>query len=536
MLRSSRPLQRAVLVRSLTTASTLSKLSIFKNHLEPLDTPYVTPSFVNNTFFKSSALEWYDIRDPATDQVIGTVPQLTDSELETAIASAEEAFDLYKRTSIIKRQQILFKYVQLLRENHDRLASIIVLEQGKTFDDAKGDVLRGLQVAEYACSVTTELMGTNLEVSTDMETKMVREPLGVVGLICPFNFPAMIPLWTLPLVIATGNTLVMKPLERVPGALMLIAELAKEAGVPSGVINIVHGKHKTVNRIIEDPRIKAVTFVGLNKAGEYIYEQASKRGKRVQANLGAKNHMIVMPDANKDQAVRAAIGSAFGAAGQRCMAISVLVTVGLAKAWVQDIKEEAQKLVVGSGFDPTTEVGPLISREALARAESIIDETKRLGKGSIVLDGRGVRPKELENGYFLGPTIIDNVSLDLAAYREEIFAPVLSVVNVDTLQEAIELVNSNPYGNGVLLFTSSGVHAKKFERDIDVGQVGVNIPIPVPLPMFGFTGSRGSFLGDLNFYGKSGLWFLTKPKTITSLWKTSLIEDNGSATSMPTQS
>ncbi|GMM33875.1 hypothetical protein DASC09_012000 [Saccharomycopsis crataegensis] len=535
ILRSHKNLRLLSTLKLNTTTS-----SYFKSHLEESAKPYVTPSFVNNTLFQSSSNEWFDLHDPATNKVIAKVPQSTDQELEDAIATADKTFESFKNVSIIKRQQMLFKYVRLLRENHDRLASVIVLEQGKTFDDAKGDVLRGLQVAEYACSITTELLGTNLEVSTDMETKMIREPIGVVGSICPFNFPAMIPLWTIPLVIATGNTTVVKPSERVPGATMIIAELAKEAGVPPGVINIIHGKHKTVNKIIKDPRIKAVTFVGSNRAGEYIYETANALGKRVQANLGAKNHMIVLPDADKKQAISGIIGSAFGAAGQRCMAISVLVTVGDdAHSWIMpEIVAAAKALRVGSGFDPKSELGPVISKQALSRAESIIEQSVSAGKATLAIDGRGYRPEGFPEGYFIGPTILENVALDAPCYTEEIFAPILSVVNVPTLSDAIKLVNANPYGNGVSLFTTNGIHAKKFERNIDVGQVGINVPIPVPLPMFGFTGSRGSFLGDLNFYGKAGLWFMTKPKTITALWKTSLINENEgeSVTSMPTHS
>ena len=282
----------------------------------------MTPSFHNNKLVKSELATWYDIHDPATNQLIAKVPQSTPEELDQAVAAAEEAFHTWKNYSVIRRQGIAFRFVELLRRNHGRLAGMIVLEQGKTFADAKGDVLRGLQVAEAACNAPQDLMASSLEVATDMETKMVREPLGVVGSICPFNFPAMVPLWSLPLVMVTGNTCVLKPLERVPGAAMIIAELAAEAGVPPGVVNIVHGKHDTVNKIIEDPRIKAVTFVGGDAAGKYIYERASALGKRVQANLGAKNHMIVLPDADKNHFVNALSGAAFGAAGQRCMAIS----------------------------------------------------------------------------------------------------------------------------------------------------------------------------------------------------------------------
>ncbi|CAI5759246.1 unnamed protein product [Candida verbasci] len=500
--------------------------------------PYLTPSFVNNEFIKSDSKEWFDIHDPATNNIVSKVPQSTAAELEEAISAAEKAFPAWRDTSIIKRQGIAFKFVQLLRENMDRIASVIVLEQGKTFVDAQGDVTRGLQVAEAACNITNDLKGETLEVSTDMETKMIREPLGIVGSICPFNFPAMVPLWSLPLVLVTGNTAVIKPSERVPGAAMIICELAAKAGVPPGVINIVHGKHDTVNKIIEDPRIKALTFVGGDKAGKYIYEKGSALGKRVQANLGAKNHLVVLPDAPKQQFINALNGAAFGAAGQRCMAISVLVTVGKTKEWIQDIVKDASKLITGSGFDKSSDLGPLINPSSLERAEEIIEDSVKAG-AELLLDGRGYRPSDpkFQKGNFLGPTILANVKPGMRAYDEEIFAPVLSIVNVDTIDEAIELINKNKYGNGVSLFTNSGPSAKYFEKHADVGQMGINVPIPVPLPMFGFTGSRGSFLGDLNFYGKSGILFYTKPKTITALWKSNNLDDEilKPSTSMPIQ-
>lgn len=529
------------LVASLRYKSTITlsstTTSFPTSHTTASTEPYLTPSFQDNKFVKSKSKEWFDIHDPATNLVVSKVPQSTPEELDYACEAAEAAFHEWKNYSIIKRQGIAFKFVQLLRENMDRLASVIVLEQGKTFADAQGDVLRGLQVAEAACNVTNDLKGETLEVATDMETKMIREPLGVIGSICPFNFPAMVPLWSLPLILVSGNTVVMKPSERVPGATMIICELAQKAGVPAGVINIVHGKHDTVNKIIDDPRIKAITFVGGDKAGQYIYERGTKLGKRVQANLGAKNHLVVLPDANKQQFVNAINGAAFGAAGQRCMAISVLVTVGKTKEWINDIVKDAKQLKVGSGFDKASDLGPLINPSSLTKAKSIIEDSEKAG-ATIALDGRGIQmPKQFAKGNFLGPTIITGAKPGMRCYDEEIFAPVLTVVNVETLDEAIKLINDNKYGNGVSLFTSSGPSCQYFTKRIDVGQVGINVPIPVPLPMFSFTGSRGSFLGDLNFYGKAGLTFLTKPKTITSLWKSDSIDSEvlKPSTSMPIQ-
>lgn len=506
------------------------------NHYDAKE-PYLTPTFINNKFIKSDSQTWFDIHDPATNKVILKVPQSTSEELEEAIASAQSAFEEWKDFSIIKRQSIAFRFVELLKANQKRIAAIIVSEQGKTFPDAMGDVLRGLQVAEAACNIPNDMMAQSLEVARDMETKMVREPLGVVGSICPFNFPAMVPLWSLPLVLVTGNTAVIKPSERVPGAAMILAELCEQAGVPPGVVNMVHGKHDTVNKIIEDPRIKAITFVGGDKAGKYIHEKGTKLGKRVQANLGAKNHLIVLPDADKNQFINAVSGASFGAAGQRCMAISVLVTVGKeTAAWVEDVAKDATALKVGSGFDSTSDLGPLINPESLTRAKEIIEDSVKQG-AKIILDGRNFKHDDAKfhKGNFLGPTILTNVKPGIRAYDEEIFAPVLSVVNVDTFDEAISLVNANKYGNGVSLFTTSGPAAQKFTKNIACGQVGVNVPIPVPLPMFSFTGNKGSFLGDLNFYGKAGITFLTQPKTITSLWKTTPFDDVlKPSTSMPT--
>ncbi|ONH65041.1 putative methylmalonate-semialdehyde dehydrogenase [acylating], mitochondrial [Cyberlindnera fabianii] len=505
-----------------------------KTHAAKGTEPYLTPLFIKNEFIKSKATEWYDIHDPATNQVISKCPQATDAELDSAIELAHETFKTWKNVSIMRRQQYIFKLVELLKKNHDRIASVIVAEQGKTFEDAKGDVLRGLQVAEYATAITTELQGTQLEVATDMDTLMIREPLGVIAAICPFNFPAMIPLWTIPLVIATGNTAVIKPSERDPGACSIFGELVKEAGVPAGVINFVQGKAPTVNKLLTHPLVQAVQFVGSSKTGNYIYKTGTEHNKRVQSNEAAKNHVVVVPDANKAQFINAAAGAFAGAAGQRCMAASVLVTVGETKKWIPDLVEAAKKLKIGSGYDSKSDLGPMISKDALKRAEDII--TKGVESGAkLALDGRGVKVDGFPEGYFLGPTILTDVKTDNICYTEEIFAPVLSVISVDTFDEAIKVVNDNPYGNGVALFTTSGILAKKFIKNIEPGQVGINVPIPVPLPMFSFTGNKGSFQGDLNFYGKMGLTFLTKAKTITSLWKTSLAEEAGPSTSMPTQ-
>jgi len=465
------------------------------------------------------------------------VPQSTDEELKAAVDSAEKAFLSWKNTSVLARQQIMFKYVALIRQNWDRLAASITLEQGKTFGDAKGDVLRGLQVAETACGITTQLTGEVLEVAKDMETRQYREPLGVTAAICPFNFPAMIPLWSIPIATMTGNTLIIKPSERDPGACMILAELAEKAGFPPGVVNIVHGSAKTVDFIIDEPRIKAISFVGSNKAGEYIYTRGSANGKRVQANLGAKNHAAVLPDCNKNHALNAIAGAAFGAAGQRCMALSTLVMIGETKDWVPEIAERAKSLSMNGGFEEGADLGPVISPESKKRIEDLIQSAEDEG-ATILLDGRGQKPEKYPNGNWVGPTIIANVEPHMKCYTEEIFGPVLVCLNVPTLDDAIKLINNNEYGNGTAIFTRSGATAGRFQKEIEAGQVGINVPIPVPLPMFSFTGNKKSIAGGgvNTFYGKSGINFYTQTKTVTSLWRSEDAINTKASVNMPTHS
>ncbi|VVT49222.1 uncharacterized protein SAPINGB_P002163 [Magnusiomyces paraingens] len=511
-----------------------SVASFVKSHdkiANPADTPY----YVNNSFVQSNTDSWIDVHDPATNYLVTRVPQNTSDELTAAVDAAEKAFKTFRNTSVLSRQQIAFNFVRLIRENWDRLAASITLEQGKTFPDARGDVLRGLQVAETACAVTTQLTGEFLEVSKDMETKMYREPLGVVAAICPFNFPAMIPLWSIPLTIATGNTLILKPSERDPGAALILADLARQAGAPPGVVNVIHGSAPTVDFILDEPRIKAISFVGSDKAGKYIYTRGTANGKRVQANLGAKNHAVLLPDANKNFAINSIVGAAFGAAGQRCMALSALVAVSSAKEWVSDIASLAANLKVSGGFVEDTDVGPVITPQSKKRIIEIIDDAERAG-ATILLDGRNYTNPDFPNGNFVGPTVITGVKPGMRAYDEEIFGPVLVVVEVDTLDDAIELINKNKYGNGSSIFTQSGSTGYKFQKEIEAGQVGINVPIPVPLPMFSFTGNKGSFLGDLNFYGKAGVYFLTQYKTVTTHWRAEDALATKASVNMPTQS
>ncbi|KAL4913373.1 Aldehyde/histidinol dehydrogenase [Aspergillus aurantiobrunneus] len=519
------------------TTSAASTATEYPTNHQAIANPIDTTNFRDNEFLPSKASTWIDLYDPATNNLVTRVPQSTDEELRAAVDSAQKAFPAWRATSIMARQQIMFKFVNLIRANWDRLAASITLEQGKTFADAKGDVLRGLQVAETACGITTQITGEVLEVAKDMETRSYREPLGVVAAICPFNFPAMIPLWCIPIATITGNTLVMKPSERDPGAAMILAELSKEAGFPPGVINIIHGSAKTVDFILDDPHIKAISFVGSNRAGEYIYTRGSANGKRVQANLGAKNHAAVLPDANKNQTLNAIVGAAFGAAGQRCMALSTLVTVGETKEWLPEMAERARALNVNGGFEKGADLGPVISPESKQRIEELIASAEEEG-ATILLDGRGYKPEKYPNGNFIGPTIITGVTPDMKCYKQEIFGPVLVCLESETIDDAIDLINKNEYGNGAAIFTRSGPTASKFQKDIEAGQVGINVPIPVPLPMFSFTGNKKSIAGGgaNTFYGKPGLQFYTQQKTVTSLWRAEDAVSTKAHVVMPTHS
>lgn len=466
-------------VRGLRAASQMAAAPVttatsFPTTHDKIASPANTGNFIDNKFVASSASTWIDLHDPATNNLVTRVPQSTDAELRAAVASAQKAFPGWKATSIMAKQQIAFKFVSLIRANWDRLAASITLEQGKTFADAKGDVLRGLQVAETACGITTQLTGEVLEVAKDMETRSYREPLGVVAAICPFNFPAMIPLWSIPTATITGNCLILKPSERDPGAAMILAELARDAGFPDGVINIVHGAAKTVDFIIDEPAIKAISFVGSNQAGEYIFTRGSANGKRVQANLGAKNHAAVMPDCNKNHALNAIVGAAFGAAGQRCMALSTLVMVGESKEWLGEVAERAKALTTNGGFEEDADLGPVISPQSKARIESLIASAEEEG-ATILLDGRGFTPEKYPNGNWIAPTIITGVKPHMKCYTEEIFGPVLICLEVDTVDDAIKMINANEYGNGAAVFTRSGPTATRFQRELEAGQIGINV-------------------------------------------------------------
>ncbi|BGP36183.1 hypothetical protein JCM10450v2_000081 [Rhodotorula kratochvilovae] len=476
--------------------------------------------------------KWIDVVDPSTQGLLTRVPETPLSEMRRAVDKAEEAYDEWKDSRVLKRQAVMLKFQALIKDHHDEIARSIVLEQGKTFADAKGDVLRGLQVVEAACGIPSLLLGDKLEVAKDMDTTTRRLPLGVTAAVCPFNFPAMIPLWSMALSVATGNSLILKPSERDPGANAILVELLERSGVPKGVVSVINGTIAPVQFLCEEPRIKAITFVGGDRAGKYIYETGSKNGKRVQANLGAKNHCILMPDANENFALNSIVGAAFGAAGQRCMALSTLVAVGDSQKWIDGLVERAKGLKVGNGFDPETEVGPLITPAAKERVEQLIQTCTDQG-GKILLDGRNPTVPGYEHGNFVGPTILE-ATTEMDCYTQEIFGPVLTIVKADTLDDAIKIINKNPYGNGTAIFTQSGATARKFEKEVDAGQVGINVPIPVPLPMFSWSGSRGSVLGGASLYGPRGIDFWTQLKTTTSLWRAQDALETKATTAMPT--
>lgn len=473
---------------------------------------------IGGQFVESKTTEWRDVVNPATQEVLARVPFATAAEIDAAVASAKEAFKTWKKTPIGTRARIFLKLQQLIRENMGELAALLTAEQGKTLPDAEGDVFRGLEVVEHAASIGNLQLGELANnVAGGVDTYTLLQPLGVCAGITPFNFPAMIPLWMFPMAIATGNTFVLKPSEQDPMVTMRLCELALEAGIPPGVLNVIHGGEMAVNAICDHKDIKAVSFVGSTKVGTHVYNRATLAGKRAQCMMGAKNHAIILPDANKEQTLNAIAGASFGAAGQRCMALPVVVLVGEAQKWIPDLVAKAKTLKVNAGTEKGTDVGPLVSCAALARVEGLIERGIADG-ATLELDGRKPVVPGFEKGNFVGPTIFSNVKPGMAIYDQEIFGPVLALVPAADIDEAIEFINSNPNGNGTAIFTQSGAAARKFQEEIDVGQVGINVPIPVPVPLFSFTGSRASKLGDLGPYGKQVIMFYTQTKTVTARW------------------
>jgi malonate-semialdehyde dehydrogenase (acetylating)/methylmalonate-semialdehyde dehydrogenase len=473
---------------------------------------------LDGKFVESRTSEWHDVVNPATQEVLAQVPFATDEEINAAVASAKAAYKTWKNTPLAARARIMLKLQALVREHMSRIAQTLSAEQGKTLADAEGDVFRGLEVVEHACSIGSLQLGEFAEnVAGGVDTYTIRQSIGVCAGISPFNFPAMIPLWMFPMAIVCGNTFVLKPSEQDPMTPMLLGELALQAGVPPGVLNIIHGGKRAVDAICTHPDIVAVSFVGSTQVGTHVYNLASQHGKRAQCMMGAKNHAVVLPDANKEQSINALVGSTFGAAGQRCMATAVTVLVGDARKWIPDIVAKAKALKVNAGVEKGADFGPVVSKNAKNRILGLVEEGIKAG-AKLELDGRTIKVAGYEKGNFIGPTIFSGVTPDMTIYTTEIFGPVMVIMSVNTLDEAIALTNDNPFGNGTAIFTQSGAAARKFQNEIDVGQVGINVPIPVPVPSFSFTGSRGSKLGDLGPYGKQVVQFYTQTKTVTSRW------------------
>ncbi|WP_127346433.1 CoA-acylating methylmalonate-semialdehyde dehydrogenase [Pseudidiomarina mangrovi] len=483
------------------------------------------PLFIGGEWVQSKTDRWIDVTNPATNEVIAQAPVATQEEMLAAVESAKQAFLTWKEVAVPERARVMMRYQALLKEHHDEIAEILASETGKTFDDAKGDVWRGIEVVEHAANVPSLLMGETVEnVARGIDSYSYIQPLGVCAGITPFNFPAMIPLWMFPLAIACGNTFILKPSEQDPLTPTRLVELFEQAGAPKGVVQVIHGGKDQVDFILDNPDIKAISFVGSVAVGQYIYRRGTENMKRVQAFAGAKNHCVIMPDANKSQVISNMVGASVGAAGQRCMAISVAVFVGKSKEWIPEIAEALAKVKPGVWNDKNAAYGPVISPQAKQRIENFITQGVNEG-ANLLVDGRNCTVDGYPNGNWVGPTMFSGVTTDMEIYKNEIFGPVLCATEVDTLEDALQLVNANPYGNGTSIFTASGAAARKYQHEVEVGQVGINIPIPVPLPFFSFTGWKGSFMGDLHAYGKQAVRFYSETKTVTARWFESDIAD-----------
>ncbi len=490
---------------------------------------YQVPHFIHGERVLSKG-KTGDIYNPATGEVIGQVGFADKTIVDQAVLAAKSAFTTWSETTPLKRARILFKFKALLEAHIDELAAIITREHGKTLVDAKGSVQRGIDVVEYACGIPNLLRGSFAEnVATDVDSYSLRQPLGVCAGITPFNFPVMIPLWMFPISIACGNTFVLKPSEKDPSCSIRIAELAKEAGFPDGVINVVQGEKEAVESILAHPDIKAISFVGSTAVAEHIYKTATSHGKRVQAFGGAKNHAVVLPDADLDQTVDAIVGAAYGSAGERCMAIPVVVAVGdnLADVLIEKLKPRVTALKIGAGDEPNSEMGPLVTKAHWQRVKNYIDLGVKEG-ADLVIDGR---PFKKGNGFYMGGSLFDKVEPFMRIYKEEIFGPVLSIVRVPDFQTALQLVSAHEYGNGTAIFTRDGEMARTFASLVQVGMVGINIPIPVPVAYHSFGGWKRSMFGDVHMHGPEGVQFYTKLKTVTVRW---LKNPKGTEFGMPT--
>jgi malonate-semialdehyde dehydrogenase (acetylating) / methylmalonate-semialdehyde dehydrogenase len=459
-----------------------------------------------------------EIYDPATGQVGGHVDLATGEEVNAAVAAAREAYPAWRDSSLAKRVNILFAFRELVRRNRDELAALISAEHGKVRSDAAGEVARGLEVVEFACGIPHLLKGGFSEnVSTRVDSYSIRQPLGVVAGITPFNFPAMVPMWMFPVAIAAGNTFVLKPSEKDPSTSVRLAELWQEAGLPDGVFNVVHGDKAGVDALLSHPDVRAVSFVGSTPIARYVYATGTSHGKRVQALGGAKNHMLVLPDADLDLAADAAVSAGFGSAGERCMAISVVVAVDpVGDELVAKIKERVARLTVGPGGDAASEMGPLVTRQHRDKVESYLDGGVAQG-ATLAVDGRS-HPLPDGDGFWLGPTVIDHVTPEMSCYEDEIFGPVLTVVRTPSYDEGMGIIAANPYGNGTAIFTNDGGAARRFQNEVEVGMVGVNVPIPVPMAYYSFGGWKASLFGDTHVHGSEGVHFYTRGKVVTSRW------------------
>ena len=474
-----------------------------------------------------------DIFNPATGEVITKVQLGNKNVVNVAVENSLKALESWSKTTPAKRASIMFNYKKLLEDNSNTIAELVSKEHGKTIDDAKGSLQRGLEVVEYACGIPNLLKGEfSSQVGTGIDTFSMKQPLGICVGITPFNFPVMIPLWMFPLSTACGNAFILKPSERVPSSTLKLVELYEEAGAPKGLVNVINGDKEVVDALIENQNISSISFVGSSKVASYIYEKSACFNKRVQALGSAKNHMVVMPDADVEQASDALIGAAYGSAGERCMAISVAVAVGnIADELIKSITPKINKIKVGPYNDKFSEMGPVVSKQALERIKSLVDSGVADG-ADLLIDGRDIKLQGYENGYFIGPCLFDNVKTNMNIYKEEIFGPVLSIVRAENYDQALNLVKNNPYGNGCSIFTRDGDTARDFSNEANIGMVGVNIPIPVPVAYYSFGGWKNSIFGGHNAYGMEAVRFYTKVKTVTSKWPQGLRQ--GAEFKMPT--
>jgi malonate-semialdehyde dehydrogenase (acetylating)/methylmalonate-semialdehyde dehydrogenase len=476
-------------------------------------------NFIGGELRDSQSSDWLDVTNPATGEVLAQLPLSTADEVEEAVVSARQAFAVWSQTPIVERARVLFRFQQKLEEHRRELTELIVLDNGKTLAEAAGEVQRGIEVVEFATGIPSHSMGAVLDdIAPGIDSEMIRQPLGVVAGFTPFNFPVMVPLWMIPVAVACGNTFILKPSERAPLAAVRLAELFATCGAPAGTLNVIHGTRGVAEKLMAHPQVKAVSVVGSSPVAKQVYATAAAQGKRVQALGGAKNALLVTPDAHLKSTVESVVSSAFGCAGQRCLAGSNVVAIGdIAEALVKELTVAASSLKLGPGIEPATKMGPVISAQAKDRVLTYIEEGVRAG-AKLARDGRRDRVTESPNGYFVGPTIFADAQSEMAIARDEIFGPVLTVLRVGDLDEAIELVNASSFGNSASLYTTSGAAAREFRRRIEAGMLGVNIGVPAPMAFFPFSGWKGSFFGDLHAQGKDAIEFYTRRKVITSRW------------------